>query len=273
MDWLTLAKSLPVGGRRRVACCRREKTALVSRSTDGFRHHCFSRSCDQQLFVQDRGRTLSQILSARETVKRVADENWTLPSDMSLDIKRFPLEAKVWIYKASITEAQRRQFMIGWSDRLQRVVLPLEPLEYMEDGTPWTEHWTARAVMQGQKPKYMPRPVVPWYSGNWHGSPLSPSPVVVCEDILSAIRLSPFLPSFALHGTMLPRNPSLFTSTPQETLLWLDGDRAGKNALPDLRRKFSLLGKDVRVVSQPGDPKDYSRDEIAEILEEAWPLT
>lgn len=275
MTWLEEAKKLPIGGRRRVHCCQPRKTAVLSRNGWGYHFFCFSQSCSRKEDVPDQGRTLSQILSTRDTLTRLASSDWRIPEDIDLSMSSAPLEARSWIYGAGVSERLRLRCWVGWSERLKRVVLPCSTPSLDADGAWQQVPWTARAVLPGMKPRYLPKPTIPWSSSEFFRT-TEASCLVVTEDILSALRVAaaaerakfPLL-TWSIHGARL--SPSctarILDLSPRAVVLWLDGDKAGRRGAQAARRSLMMAGVDVRIVQTEKDPKHYCNDDILKHLE------
>lgn len=111
------------------------------------------------------------------------------------------------------------------------------------------------------------------------------SPIVIVEDILSAIRVSAVCRTVCLHGLFLKTEVAKDIIKHNNTIiLWLDGDNRGQEAAVKIKtllqacyeewlktRVFSNVIKIVSNVSTKNDPKTYSDSEIRSIIDN-WRL-
>lgn len=255
MDWQSIARTLPDGGKTRLKHCGDDKSMLVSR--DGSRLHAYCFRCGLNECEKQGELTLAE-LEARHKAesKYSAYKTALLPHDFTRDI---PKEGRLWLYKASVYGCLLDKYQIGYSPRLGRVILPIYDQKHTLLGT------QARAVHSGQRPKYltsMPAPCV-FYTG-----PLTSAAVLV-EDILSAIRVGEHASAIALLGTCTPLDvffKLIEGNKHTRVLCWFDPDKAGDKAWAKLSKELALVGYAAQRVQSEKDPKLYSRRYIAEIL-------
>ncbi len=103
------------------------------------------------------------------------------------------------------------------------------------------------------------------WAGNLNKEPL----IVLVEDAFSAMIVSQVLPAIALCGTSLDsegKKLNLLHSVSSRYIIWLDGDKAGRIAVPSLVKKLRMIGDVVKVIQTPKDPKEYSLEYIMRIL-------
>ena len=140
MNWIEQAKDIPLGQKRRIQCCGRNRDAVISSELRGYSFHCFK--CGGTAFHRIDTRTLQELKISK---LNEAPDPTVLPYDLVQDI---PLQHVVWLYKAGITRDECIQAGIGWSDSMQRIVIPI----YSDDGE--LLYFQCRAVHKGQLPKY-----------------------------------------------------------------------------------------------------------------------
>lgn len=91
------------------------------------------------------------------------------------------------------------------------------------------------------------------------------SPIVLVEDVFSAVRVGRVTSAVSLFGSVIPKPwMMLLTKVTKNVIIWLDEDKypeAIKQA-----RQLRLLGLSVSVVKTPLDPKEYSEEEIKKCL-------
>lgn len=186
-----------------------------------------------------------------------ASRNLKLPGDFD---QRLPLEGVRWLARSGIDPYLAESYGIGWSDSLERVVLPV-----------WHDHdrkeliaMQLRSVDPNRKPKYL-NPKGPKTSdAMFFSGQVRPEQgyIVVTEDILSAIKVGRVNVAVSILGTNMTHERAYkLSQLTKEVVLWFDNDAAGKKALQSAG-KLSLYGLYVSVVRSDNDPKYYSRDEI-----------
>ena len=269
-SWQTIAKNLPQGQSARVECNNcgigtGATAAICNHNAKAYTVHCFA--CDHHEF-ESKG-VLS--LDERKRINDLNEEAYassnttgpiTLPEDTTYEPTEFSREARMWLFKAGITPTTWRKYGIGYSKRLERVVLPV----FSTSGDLiW---YQCRAILTGQKPKYLQpsRDKNNVYYDS--GTPESSGRVIVVEDILSYIRVNEAGDNdvFTPLGTKLSSGQANALSKYDRITTWLDGDRAGRDGAKNIKRTMSLLCE-VDNIRTDEDPKCYSNKQIREILQ------
>lgn len=248
--WLETAKSLKLGGHTYADCsCGNGKTLVINHRSKGYSTYCFR--CDRQDWEPKGKLSIAEITAMNklnEEAKRFKSKI-ELPRDFTTSI---PLEGRLWLYRASITESLIKKYNIGYSEELKRVIVPV----YRYNKLVW---FIARAVHPLQKPKYIApsesKDNILFYSGPCQDV------VVVTEDILSAIRVGQVSTTISLLGTKLS-SEQLAVLMDYTVVLWLDGDKAGRDAAKKLKRELGMVTTVYDVVTKR-DPKLLSNYEIA----------
>lgn len=149
----------------------------------------------------------------------------------------------------------------SWSPYMDRhvyvEVLPDESL-YWEARKVGPLQGISKIISAGSKPMSL--------KGKWKETGV----VVLVEDIISAIKVGEHAGVLCLHGSIIPNN--LYTTLGKiagikRIILWLDRDKL--SAATVYESKFRVWGKECSVIMTPKDPKDYSDNEIKDILKEA----
>lgn len=252
-DWLELAKSLKLGGHQYVDCsCGSGRTLVVNHRNDGYSTFCFR--CDRKEW-EPKGRLSIAEIQAMNKLNKEAKEFTSkieLPKDFTTEI---PIEGRLWLYRASITESLIKKYNIGYSEGLKRVIVPV----YRYNKLIW---FIGRAVHKLQEPKYIApsesRDRILFHSG------VAKKIVVVTEDILSAIVVGKVTPAISLLGTKLSIE-QLNVLMQYEIILWLDSDLAGRNANKKIARELAMV-TDVHTVVTQEDPKMLTKQKIREVL-------
>jgi len=259
LTWQEAARKLRLNERQKIPHCGPDATAYISNNAKGVSLHCFRCMSPGTSDFEAHGR-----MSAADYLEmRRADEEAKEVSYPDVQgLSEAPTHARLWLLRAGIMpERAERIYGFGWYRKANRVVLPI-----LHDGEP-TGQWLGRAT-DGRRPKYL----IPKGSagGVWYDTRGS-KVVVVCEDVLSAIRISE-----ASYGAMSVLGTNV--SAAQASLLqgktvvgWFDGDAAGEKAWVRLRKICGVFGLEPVRINTPKDPKLHSKREIKEKIE--WVLT
>jgi len=253
--WLTVAESLVPGGRTRTVCsfgCREgDQSQLISHNEKGYHAFCFR--CNESAFEGHGMMSIARIQKLR-TIKASPDGEVKLPTDYTLDV---PSRHAVWYYKYGIGDSLAREYRIGWSDELQRIIIPV----YQGDFLVAVQ---MRAVLTGHTPKYLNLGGKSIGGCMFYSQPIKPSEtIIVTEDIMSAIKVGRVFNAVSIMGTtMTPARAMTLCSLTNKVIIWLDGDAAGIKGARRAEKQLGLYGIEARVIRTPKDPKDYSLQEI-----------
>lgn len=262
MTWLEIAKNLPQGKSVRATCpecgIENKRNAKISHQYAKYTVYCFK--CDFTDYEYKGQQTLQDISKLRELDERAKEFQQApirLPNDFSTDI---PSIGRLWLYKAAISEATWKNYGIGYSPSMCRVILPV----YNETNElVWVQ---ARAVLPKQEPKYCQpsreRKSI-MFQARCGRTDLQYA--VITEDILSAIRVGKHVDCFSLLGTKLTTEQAVMLSAYSTIIIWLDGDKAGRKGTKNIIKSLSLITT-VKVIRTPNDPKSYTNKEIKRFL-------
>lgn len=258
MDWVDIAKKLPVNGRTRTKCieaCGTDESQLISHNPKGYSRYCFR--CKSNAFVPAGLRTIEDIKRAREALSELNSKKIHLPTDYTLDV---PDRAATWYYKYGISAELARHYKIGYSPSLDRVILPV----YQNDELVSMQ---MRAINSWQKPKYInPKSAmqnVLFYARDKAGQTCT----VITEDILSAIKIGRVHHATSILGTNLSdAKASKLAEDNLKVYIWLDGDKAGIQGAKQARKQLNLLGVQTINIQTEKDPKEYSLEDIRRII-------
>lgn len=239
--------------------CTESNAMKVSEQVEGTLFHCFK--CGTTAFSSSYNsprERLRREAAYAETKRIQADVSYDLPADFSQTI---PQKGLAWLGQGGWTIQMMRRYCIGWSQALNRVILPMR-------GSVCTIGYIARAVESWQKPKYLEKvpPDAMWESINPIDRDVESDAVcVICEDILSAGRCGEFIKSYSILGTSLSTTQLNTLSKFKTIYIWLDPDKAGLKGVKNMYRRLSLVC-DVRVVRSGADPKCLTDEAIKEAL-------
>ena len=186
-------------------------------------------------------------------------KSFLMPSTLEKDVRLWPIEARMWPQKASLTADMIKEVGMGWDERTGRVCLPVS-FEGQYRG------YVARRI-RGDGPKYLARRNdVNKFIYAKHA--IDNGHVVLVEDILSCIKLYFCgINAVALQGTSIDDSLlNYITENYSEFDVWLDNDNPQvKMNQVKVARRLELFGE-CRIIKTDKDPKEYSREEIEECL-------
>lgn len=259
-EWLETAKELPVNTKERIDCdCGTGKTMVVNHNVKEYSAYCFR--CGRKEYEYKGMLNLMEIEQLRELdiIKSELTGNAVkLPLDFTTDI---PLLGRLWLYKCGLTETKWRKYGIGYSERHKRVFMPI-----YNKGLVWFQ---ARALYADQQPKYL-QPSANRESIMFISKPSKyvTNDIVICEDIMSAIRVGEHCTAVSILGTKITTAQvnRLLTGCKKKQgniITWLDSDQAGRQGAIELRKALSMFVEVHDIVTEK-DPKLLSDSEIIE---------
>jgi hypothetical protein len=264
--WLPQAELLEPGERKRVDHdCGSGRTLIIKRSDKGLDAYCWRCSAGGFKPAPEEN---WQVRIARMAQERAAERevaaSLTLPTPMNKDPRTWPLEARVWLYKAGFTNDEITRHGFYYVERLARVVLPVWGVGRT------VSYWQARGFAPGRA-KYI-NPQVDRSRLVAKYAPLfveaQQLPLVLTEDILSAARVGSVTHAWSLLGTAAPAPvEASIIKEGRKVLIWLDPDAAGNNGATKLFQSLRSCGVDCRVIRTDKDPKLYSEQEIRRHLQ------
>lgn len=207
------------------------------------------------------------LVKAQREADIEASASAVLPTqDAMFHPKDWPVDARVWFYKAGISNDDIAALGAFWSARMRRVVVPYRTLG-------GDSAWIARDPIVGEGPKYLfPRGVSRGGGAVFPrgAAPVLRSGIAVVEDVLSAFRIgrdTDFM-AVAAQGTSLDRTALVrIADAGLPVFTWLDPDKYGQLGAVRIRRDLGNLGVEVRNVVSPRDPKLHEPHELREALE------
>lgn len=242
--------------------CGPGKKLRVSVSVTGWAScHCFrcgfeDRQPPPKLSLAEIQERAQRIHAASEQVRLSGNEG---PSPRDYDVPLWPEPARVWLYKAGLSDAEIGRLGVWYHRRSDRVVVPVL------DGSGGVLFWQARAVHPNFTAKYLsmtPKP--PSLVAHW-GTGAVPT---LTEDMLSAIKvgMAGGLGVAALGTSLTAGTTRFLLEHGPRVNLWTDPDGPGVRARRKLAAQLRAVGLDVRLIRSSRDPKLYFIDEIKEML-------
>jgi DNA primase len=177
-----------------------------------------------------------------------------LPEDFELLV---PFTAKIWLRKYGVTDAEIKKYRFGYSERMNRLILPVfngEELVY----------WQGRSLAPSKfAPKYLS---MKSNSGSqfFDLCKKGSKDVVLVEDIISAIVLRRAgYNAIALLGSYIGEKITsyLHKSKIKRVCIWLDPDKR-KDAVAFAKRLRGIGFDATCLVTPTKDPKDYNVTQV-----------
>ena len=248
---------MAIGESRDMHHCHRNPKLGVKRVHDGWLYNCFH--CGEHGIVRDPKSTSGKTKAVRADLECATEGERPTYSPTGAIIRpvgEWPVEARVWVLKY-IERSEVEDAQIFYDPSISRVVLPV-----MDDGT-LVGYQTRRVHEFDSGPKY--RTYKRDAARFFHHVRRDTDVVVLCEDILSAIRIARFTSSAAILGTsvsdvILARLTSMYS----KFLIFLDDDNAQvKMAQRRLKKRLDIFGECGIILTGGVDPKELSDSELA----------
>ncbi len=263
-DWYLAVKDSPIGTKLRMPHedCSQADSLMVSKSEKGVSAWCF-KCATPGMFVPAPAESLQEKmarLASQEAADHTMRQTAAMPEPKDENPSDWPLEARVWLYKAGLNNHDIVQAGLYFHRAGRRVVIPVYDGESLV-------YWQARGF-DPDRPKYLNavdtdrRRLV----ANWHGNT---GCLVLTEDWLSGYRVhrATGFNVYALLGTHLTDEiAAQIVEQKSPVAVWLDPDSAGQTAARKISRKLTSFGVENRKILTDKDPKLYSDREIREVL-------
>lgn len=180
-----------------------------------------------------------------------------MPVPRVLEVAAWPEGAKLWLYKAGLSNGDIGRLGVYYHPPSDRVVVPV----YDATGEVF---YQARAYQKDRFPKYLgPTPRPPRLLARW-GSFVVPT---LTEDMLSAIKIGTVAEGWAVLGTRVSDHMvSELMKRKSRVNVWLDPDAAGRKGAAKICQQLRAYGLEVRDILSARDPKLHHRDEIMEYV-------
>ncbi len=264
-DWLHHAERLKVGTRTRVAHeCGEGTPLLISREHDKSTAFCFR--CGGTGFKREHESIEAKLarIHSEQTSERRVRATVELPEPRVYDTREWPLDAKVWFFKFGISLLMIQELGLYWCPAIGRVVLPITEGGHLV-------YWTARS--QTRAPKWL-TPDVPKAGLVAKYGVGKGDTIVLCEDPLSAFKVSMVTEAWSLLGTKIHNSVlAALVGRGGKVATWLDddtgrsnGSNPGQEAAAKIGARLSAFGLHHRNITSPFDPKAYGLEYIMEKL-------
>jgi len=257
LQWLQHAQALHEGGSKKIGHdCGSGDCLQLNHKRDGWSAYCHR--CGYKYWVPRPAESIAEKLARIKRIQvteRAAILKPDLPMPAVHEPQLWPLDARVWLYKAAINNSDIESIGIYWNSRMQRVVIPVR------DELGNAIYWQARTLDKTNPRKYLNPAVDKSRLVARFGS--GPA-VVLTEDILSAYRVSRAgFEGLCLLGTKLNDHiaASLVLSR-RPVAVWLDPDKAGQDSGPVITKRLRAYGLQAFNVVSEKDPKLLNREAI-----------
>lgn len=210
-------------------------------------YHCFS--CRH--FIPAKITSLEQVDKILKPQERL---DWNkLPFDAGKNYS--PLALK-WLKGYGLTNEEIESNLL-WSDYYEMLLFPF----YGESLLCWQGRYFPSRDPKVYTAGYPDRHILV------RGDACHPtSSVVVVEDSISSIKVSRVLPASELLGSSLSRHKAVGLSRLFDNLIiWLDADKVATAI--KFKETYGILFKSIRVIYTDKDPKEYSTEEIRNVLD------
>lgn len=267
--WLDKAQVLSLGRKARVEHdCGPGTVLIVEHKLEGWSAYCHR--CADKGWHSKPLPTLAERNAAKQAQaaqEQAIRRDSRPPMPANFDVATWPLEARVWLFKAGLFVEDIADLGAYYHERTKRVVLPV-----VLDGK--LCYWQARNVglCQGNAPKYINPEVDRSQLLACYGDG---DVIVLTEDILSAYRVGQVSRGWSLLGTKLP-TPALarLIKEGKPVCVWMDNDQdrpnnPGQHAAGMIMRSLANVGlRCINIVTEK-DAKALSRAQVKEVIHDS----
>lgn len=263
-DWVAHAERLPEGYTRKFPHNCGEGAALqVNHKEDRYTAYCHR--CGFKDWQEKAPENLAEKLARidrRRAAERVAQVSPALPMPAVYEPQQWPLAARVWLYRAGVSNADIEALGIYWNPDMERVVLPVRN----EAGQ--VVYWQARTLLPPTLATKYKNPHVD--KSNLIAKYGDGDSIVLTEDLLSAWKVSRVgVAGWCLLGTKInDYTASEIIKAGKPVYTWLDPDSAGQTAARQIVKRLRAYGVTTCSVLSERDPKLLNREQIREVLNE-----
>ena len=255
-EWLPQAELLPLGRARRIPhACGDGVPMIIEHKLEGYR--CYCHRCGEGGWHAKHVSLEERIAALTAAHKEDQYDRVELPS-LEYSHAEWSPQARLFLYRAGMSEREAQGLGIGYHSGMQRVFLPIMAGQHLL-------YWQARGF-DPERPKYInprvdrSRIVAAFGVGET---------TVLVEDYLSAWKIGKAgdASAWALLGTSVP-DPILaqLVSSRGRVVVWLDPDEAGQSKAGQLGRTLQLVGREYENIVSRCDPKLMQLEEIRDAL-------
>ena len=258
-DWLQQAQALPPGASVKVPHkgCSSSNSLSIAHTEDGFKCHCFK--CHGAGFKPHDATSMTDYLNRKALFQAIEEakllKGHSLPVDFSHSL---PERAQIWLASNGLKQSLWLTYNVGWSEKLQRVILPCYGTDACYIG------YTARGLYKNQT-KYIERikhNEVSYFRRLRDGYAVTNRErVCIVEDWMSAAVIAQVCDCYPLLGTSASIKFLSELAHYKTVHIWLDPDKAGQYGRTKLFKELRLI-TDTKIQVSDKDPKMYSMKDI-----------
>ena len=232
----------------------------VKRTRKGTLYNCFN--CGYSAFKPSKGASLEETKERLYGMGRVQKTDGTvhisLPFDLVYDL---PSAAKLWLDRYNITEDEIRKYRFGYSEKLNRLILPL----YNQEGE--LVFWQGRNLGKAtrENPKYLNVRSSKDCAITINGAGSDSSKVAIVEGILDAIKVGRQIHAIPLLGSHLSTKVLQKVGEYDTIFSWLDMDKR-MSSIKFCNKIKLFTGKKCKSIITELDPKDQSDEVIRRLV-------
>lgn len=248
LKWIQMGRTVKIPHKG----CSNSAAMSVTNGADGYLVFCHK--CGETAFLSHHNSVAERIKNQKiidAECRLIQSVSYALPEDFSHTIASKGL---AWLGRGGWSCDLIEAYNIGWSEKLQRVILPL------------SVGFIARSVTLGHSPKYIEKcPADSIWMSDTKRCSMSPIGDTVCitEDILSAGRVGEFIPAYSLCGTSISTVQLSVLYRIKNKIIWLDKDAAGSNGVRKIVKR--LLFGNIKVIHLD-EPKHLTNDQLRSVL-------
>jgi hypothetical protein len=185
-------------------------------------------------------------VESKEAIKKLV----TLPSDLTLDINEWSVQARVWVLRY-ITEEEQRLYNIRYSKEKDYLVLPIDK-----------DNFSVR-LFNIDNFKYISN----YVNSNIYKYNYKDNKIVIVEDLLSFIKVSRYYSCLCIFGTTLTQaHINRIIEDHSDFVIFLDNDNLTvQTKQREMRNRLELFGK-CRIIKHDKDPKACTELELKELI-------
>lgn len=245
---------LPAGRNVRVDHdCGGGRTLKVEHKEDGYSAYCWR--CSDHGWIPHPRPSLSERLAKLAAIRNEEYKDSSpvvLPQPMQPDPQQWPAVARVWLYKAGLSNDDITALGFYYCERTARVVMPV-----YDNGK--LVYWQARGFDKARAKYINPNTNKDHLVARYGSGDV----LVLTEDMLSAYKVGRVAEGWACMGTSLSDAMlARIASQNRPVLFMFDPDAAGMKARLAARSKLGAMGIPTRIVRLNKDPKLLSTQEL-----------
>lgn len=240
-------------------CMGSSKSLQITRDDHGIFIYCHR--CNEHAYVFSPGFSLAltknSVTNVRPTTHDSPTNSVRLPQDYTPRVSQFDGEALRYLRDLEFDEDLVKEYSIGYSPSLRRLVYPL----FNNNGL--SVYQTRRLFHDDPRPKWITynntnNPIYAFLEGK------RTDIVTITEDINSAIKLTSYTSTYPLLSSNITKSKlGYLMNLFKKYIIWLDNDNNQVlQNVRQLKNKLELLGSTVEIITIHADPKNIPYDNL-----------